>query len=264
MNAQMQKVAGIEVWCLEDGSTTFDTKTFPDVSKDECRQRLEAMGQSEIETAFNAYLLRHPDGRLDLIDTGCGQHFGPNAGRLPSLLNDFGITAADISNIYMTHLHSDHAGGLVVDNTAAYPNARLFLHPDELETFKDNPDIAGLQDLYSTTMIADGDVLPGDLTVWGLPGHTPGHVGFWIGDEFAFVGDILHSYALQLPDMQLCSIYDMDPAIAIETRNAALTLLAQRGCVWTGSHAVGPKFMRAEADQNGFAIVSAQDGCPNL
>ena len=257
MGAQRYTVGEIEVWCLQDGASSFDNDVFPSITDQDRADRLAAAGQSQIDTAFNAYLIKHPDGALDLVDTGCAHLFGPGAGFLPSRLKALGIAPGDIRNIFMTHLHRDHAGGLLSDGQAAYPNARLFVHPNELAAFAENPDVARLPDVYPVTEIADGDVLPGGLRVWELFGHTPGHVGFWIGDRLALVGDILHSYALQLPQIEACPKNDMNPDEAIATRHAALSLLAEQGIVWSGSHAVESKFMRVFVDGDGFRVEPA-------
>lgn len=259
MTAQKYMADGIEVWCLQDGTKSFDPEVFPAADATTIAARLADAGLTSIETAFNAYMLRHPDGAVDLVDAGCGARFGPAAGLLPARLKALGVTPADVRNLIFTHLHGDHCGGAVLDGKAAYPNARVFVHAKEIGHYDANEAAGEMLSAYAgrITEIDDDTVLPGNLRVWGLPGHAPGHLGLWVGDNFALVGDILHSFALQLPDPDLCPIYDHDPALATQTRKAALEHLADNGVVWSGSHGIGARFVRVERAEQGFRTLPA-------
>ena len=79
MGAQRYTVGEIEVWCLQDGASSFDNDVFPSITDQDRADRLAAAGQSQIDTAFNAYLIKHPDGALDLVDTGCAHLFDSRA-----------------------------------------------------------------------------------------------------------------------------------------------------------------------------------------
>lgn len=259
MGAQKYMAEGIEVWCLQDGAKSFDAEVFPDISDDARAERLAAAGLEAIDTAFNAYMLRHPDGAVDLVDAGCGTRFGPIAGLLPSRMKALGVLPGDVRNLIFTHLHGDHCGGAVMDGKALFPKAQVFVHPADIAEY--GKDGAGGEMLAAyegrITEIAGDDELPGGLRIWALPGHSPGHVGLKIGEGFALVGDILHSFALQLPDPELCPVYDHDKDLARATRRAALTELAQSGAVWSGSHGIGHRFVTVTAEGAGFRTAVA-------
>jgi glyoxylase-like metal-dependent hydrolase (beta-lactamase superfamily II) len=259
MGAQKHIVEGIEVWCLQDGAKSFDAAVFPDVSDAVRAERLAAAGLTEIETAFNAYLLRHPDGAVDLVDAGCGTRFGPIAGFLPSRLKALGVLPGDIRHLIFTHLHGDHCGGAVHEGQALFSKAQVFVHPADIAQYGGDGPAAEMLSAYAgriTEIMAD-DELPGGLRVWGLPGHAPGHVGLRIGDSFALVGDILHSFALQLPDPDLCPVYDHDKDLARQSRQTALDELARTGAIWSGSHGIGHRFLRVESAGQGFRVSPA-------
>ncbi len=260
MGAQRYIAKGVEVWCLEDGANTFGDAVFPDLDDATRAARLAAAGLTGADTAFNVYLLRHPDGAVDLVDAGCGTRFGPKGGLLPARMKALGVGPGDIRNLIFTHLHADHCGGAVRDGAPVFPNAQVYVHPADIAAFN-GPNEAGAEipGAYAgrITEIADGDELPGGLRVWGLPGHAPGHCGLWIGEDFALVGDILHSFALQLPDPDLCPVYDRDPEMARASRRAALERLADSGAVWSGSHGIGPRFLRVTRDGAGYRTTPA-------
>ena len=61
--------------------------------------------------------------RLVLIDTGTGtsQMFGSKLGHLLSNLRASGYSPEQVDEIYVTHMHTDHIGGLMRDGSQALP-----------------------------------------------------------------------------------------------------------------------------------------------
>jgi len=71
-------------------------------------------------------------GRIVVVDTGFGEEQARKRGRRllhdpVELLEKAGICAADVSDVVLTHLHYDHAGGL-----ASYPSATFHLQDEEM------------------------------------------------------------------------------------------------------------------------------------
>lgn len=249
-----------EVFCLADGASDFGAQVFPGVDPETLDRRLAAAGDSTIRTAFNAFLIRQGDA-LTLVDTGYGALAGDKGGQLPARLAALGVAPGDIGTLVFTHLHGDHCGGALVDGMPAYPAARVMMHAAELAhwTDRDAPAarvIAAHAGRIAT--VAEGDAVAPGVTVWDLPGHTPGHIGLRIGAGLVIVGDIFHSAALQLPAPETATIYDVDPALATRTRKAALAEIAARDLVLTGGHAIDPlKFARLRADGEGYRAIAA-------
>ena len=64
------------------------------------------------------------DGATVLIDAGAGNTMQPTLGKLPANLKAAGIDPADVTHIVLTHMHPDHANGLVDEaGKPVYPNA---------------------------------------------------------------------------------------------------------------------------------------------
>ncbi len=244
----------VEVICLVDGAKVFGAEVFPSLTEETRAARLAAAGLTEAATEFNSYLLRHPGG-IDLVDAGCGTLFGDGAGFLPERLAALGLRPGDIDRLILTHLHGDHVGGaLTQDSGLAYPQAEVLMHRAEAAHWQGRDAPGGrFLSLTEPTLIEDGADLGQGITLWHLPGHTPGHSGLRIGD-LALVTDIVHSEALQLPDPACGPTFDVDGALAAETRAMALACVAAEGLVWSGAHILGPgKFHRLARDGDGFA-----------
>ncbi|MDK3018480.1 MBL fold metallo-hydrolase [Pseudodonghicola flavimaris] len=249
-------VARTEVFCLTDGRIDLGTEVFPEVDP----ARREAAHPGSVQVAVNCHLLRHADGQLDLVDTGCGPAIYDGAGgRLIARLAELGIAPEQIDRILFTHLHGDHAAGaLTPDGSLMFPRARIVMQAAERAYWQDRPDSAGGRLLAAaadriTTVGPDADLGQG-VSAWSLPGHTPGHMGLMIGGQLALIGDVAHSYALQLPDPAVHTRYDIDSAVADASRLAAFDRIAAAGLIFSGSHLPGPeKFLRLAAlDGGGF------------
>lgn len=249
------------VTCLVDGETVFGPEVFPAVAEDRMAALLNAAGETEIRTEFNAFLLELPGQPLTLVDAGCGTLFGPRGGRMAGLLAAQGITPGDIERVIFTHLHGDHVGGAIEGDRAVFERAEILIHQDELPRWWDTGRPGEtLQELYGGRIqpVSDGQELSPGLVSWHLPGHTPGHMGLRLADDLLIVGDIVHGEILQLADPEIATMYDDDAELATQSRVAALEEIAARGVVYCGGHQLGPqKFGRLQRDGAGYRKVAA-------
>jgi glyoxylase-like metal-dependent hydrolase (beta-lactamase superfamily II) len=96
---------------------------------------------------LNLALIVTEDRRI-LIDTGLGNRlsakqeeiYRPSAFALPAALAELGYRDRDITDIILTHLHFDHAGGIITGTGArdilTFPNATHWIQKDEWEMAK--------------------------------------------------------------------------------------------------------------------------------
>jgi glyoxylase-like metal-dependent hydrolase (beta-lactamase superfamily II) len=161
--------------------------------------------------ALNCLLIETPSGRV-LVETGIGDRIG-DKGRamrryegpwiLPAL-ERAGFAPDSVDSIVVSHLHYDHAGGVLKsDGSLAFPRARFVAQRAEWEIALDrNPRLVASYDQPELRLIqdlgmqgaADGDVeiLPG-VSVFATGGHSAGHQGVLVrGSErtVAFFGDL--------------------------------------------------------------------------
>lgn len=218
------------------------------------------LGRTLSQWPLNCFLLRGPTG-LTLVDAGCGSAWGEGFGGARAALGRLGLAPEAIDHVLLTHLHSDHGLGLFEGEAAYFPRAEILLPRAELAFFTDTAErdrlpaarqggfalAARLQRLYAGRLrpTGPGAVLPG-IEALPLPGHTPGHTGYLLGDLLLW-GDALHMAELQAadPDIGLACDLDLDPQAGATTRHTLLRRCAAEGWVVAGGHIEG--FRRVES-----------------
>jgi glyoxylase-like metal-dependent hydrolase (beta-lactamase superfamily II) len=161
--------------------------------------------------ALNCLLIETPSGRV-LVETGVGERIdekrrsqrGVDGPAIVPSLERAGFDPGSIDAVAMSHLHWDHAGGLLrADGSAAFPRARLVAQRDEWEfAMGSNPrlqssydqDELRLAETAGQTGAADGDeeIIPG-VSVVRTGGHSGGHQAIVVrGPEgkIGFFGDL--------------------------------------------------------------------------
>jgi len=181
---------------------------------------------------LNLLLIMIP-GRNILVDTGMGNRlsekqieiFQPSEFLLPIALSEFGITDIDITDVVMTHLHFDHAGGIVTafgdEDALTFPNARYWIQQSEWDMAKNPDDLnraaysfehqLSLLETEGLVELIEGDnEIAEGITLIKTGGHTVGSQivqadlpeGFYI-----YAGDIIPTYFHTLP--AVTSAYDV-------------------------------------------------------
>lgn len=212
--------------------------------------------ENPVEASINAFLIQDAMHTI-LVDTGSGDLFGPgNGGKLLDSLASVGVKASDVTDILITHIHTDHTGGLVRNGQPAFPNATVHVGAPELSFFLDPSNaqktgyaaqyfdeaaktIGVYKTLSKVKVFGDGDqILPG-ITTSIRPGHTPGSAFFTVtskGRSMTFIGDVIHVAAVQFPEPNVTIVYDVKPEDAAAVRKETFADLASRREVVAAPH----------------------------
>lgn len=231
---------------------------------------LARWGDRPFSVDVNVALLRGPRG-VDLVDAGTGTTWGPGLGHARSALAACGVAPDAVDRVFLTHLHGDHAYGLLDGAAPYFPRADVVLPEAELAFYTDPAERARLPEArhggfdvaaavtaaYGQRLrpVPFGPVAPG-VELVPLPGHTPGQGGFLVtggGSTLLLLGDALHLEVEQAADPDFGTVYDLDPGLAAETRRAVLDRAAAEGWTVAGGHLSG--FGRVARDGAGFRIL---------
>ena len=225
---------------LRDGSLEFPNdnkiigvgKTPEDVA-----ELLTAAGlpADKLSLTISPLLVKAADRTL-LFDTGAGTNFGPSAGNLAQSLAEAGVQAEQITDIFISHAHGDHIGGVIdAEGALAFPNATIHLSAPEWAFLKGmkaemaantgNPRHAQMVAAIAPkiqTFEPGAELIPGVVKAVPITGHTPGHSGYLIGSgesSLLYIGDSMHHYvvSVQRPDWTIA--FDGDAATAQKSRS---------------------------------------------
>jgi glyoxylase-like metal-dependent hydrolase (beta-lactamase superfamily II) len=269
------KVGDLEVTALLDGSAKFDRHWL--TAKKTTMDRVEKALLEDphlLDTSDTGFLV-NTGKQLILIDAGAGTWFGGGSlGHLVDSLHSAGYAPEQVDRVFVTHLHSDHIGGLTTqDGKRVFPNAEVFVAKAESD-FWLSAEIAAkapkeVQPFFQSAQgiaapyikagkwhtFGNSDVLVDGMQLVSLHGHTPGHTGYEFssqGQKILFWGDTIHEQLVQLSHADITVVFDIDHPAAAATRNHLLPTLAHEGVLIAGPHMPFPGMGRLRQEAHGY------------
>nr|WP_321462302.1 MBL fold metallo-hydrolase [uncultured Cohaesibacter sp.] len=213
------------------------------------------IGTDMAQIYFTPTLVR-AGSALILFDTGL------NAQGISAALAEAGHKPEDITHVVITHMHGDHIGGLMADGGPTFANAAYLTGEAEYDHWSK----AGNEGFEKNVkplaekmrFLKDGDsVVPG-VTAMAAFGHTPGHMTFMLesmGKQLLLMADLANHYvwSLAYPDWEVK--YDMDKAMAVQSRRRVLDMVATDRIPLIGYHMPFPAAGFVETRMDGFRFV---------
>lgn len=261
----------MKAWSIEGNSQRLDGGAmFGNVPRAMWERWLPPDEQHRVPLSCRALLVQLNDGRRVLFETGIGAFFDPKLRQrfgvmeerhvLLDSLATLGLSDADIDIVVLSHLHFDHAGGLLAAWAAGkparllFPKAKFIVGSDhwqraqephardrasfipELNALLADSDRLELVELGPANAIGNPGALPAHCKSLGQAvgfyeshGHTPGLMLSEIGgdDGIVFCSDLIPGTAwVHLP---VTMGYDRYPELLIDEKRHFLADKLRRG-----------------------------------
>lgn len=172
------------------------------------------------------------DRDVIVLDTGLGFHNSDGALQIHDNIRSVGYKPEDVTTVLMSHLHKDHAGGVVYKEAngvvkTTFPNATYYIYRAEadfaLATGYPSYHTAEIEPLLSSSQVQwlDGEqgMINGYISFTHSGAHCPQHIVFLIDDgvDKVFYGG---DEAPQLKQMKMKYVakYDYDGKKAMALR----------------------------------------------
>lgn len=274
-------LGGCTVRLISGGSLKLDGGAmFGIIPKPLWSRTTPADEQNRIQLACNCVLVEwHGEGgRRALIEVGHGPKYGEKEQRIFAIdpadwilpnLRAAGVEPETISDVIVSHLHFDHAGGLTQERDgrlfATFPDARVHVQRQEYDDARANFGIM-------TTTYRDENFAPiaGDDR-WGLvageaeivpgvrplltPGHTRGHHSLVISARDAkliFVGDVMPTAAHAGAPYNMA--YDLAPVENRASKQRLLEFAVEEDALLVLGHEPATPLVRASAEREWFRL----------
>jgi glyoxylase-like metal-dependent hydrolase (beta-lactamase superfamily II) len=229
-------------------------------------------------------LLVEIEDRKILIDTGIGNkqsekfygYYDLNGDdSLMGSLASNGISADQITDVLLTHLHFDHCGGAIIKQDDAllpqFPNAIYHLteshwnhanNPNDRERASFLPEnFMLLKELGLLNFVNEGDMIADCIEIKVFNGHTFGMIApiiHWGATKLMYMADLIPA-AAHIPVNYVMG-YDIQPLITMEEKKSLLPWLESEQIWLVFEH--DASFCRAQVQQNDkghFKAINANE-----
>jgi glyoxylase-like metal-dependent hydrolase (beta-lactamase superfamily II) len=242
----------------------------------------QAYLEDPVPTSVNAFVV-NTGSKLVMIDSGAGTLFGPTVGKFVENLKAAGYQPEQVDEIYITHMHGDHVGGLASGDKLVFPNAVVradrrdadfWLSQAKMDAAKRDDKNAFKGAMVSLNpYVAAGKFKPFDGPTELVPGiraistygHTPGHTIYLVesrGEAMAMLGDLMHVAAVQFANPAVTIKVDTYSRSAAAARKRIYADAAAKGWWIAVAHVSFPGIGHIRKEGAGYAYVPVNYSIP--
>ncbi len=235
----------------------------------------EIDAENRLLQALNCLVVETPAGRV-LVETGIGERLddkgramrGYEGLAVAPTLRAAGFDPATVDLVLMSHLHFDHAGGLLLaDGSRAFPRARIVAQRAEWEmAFDSNSRIVASYDQPELRLVRDWgeagwvegerELLPG-VSVVPTGGHSAGHQAVVVRgarETLAFFGDLCMRPWSANP--RWVTAFDDFPLDSVAVKGELFRRTADEGWIVALSHEPVIPVGRLSADRDRYRFAT--------
>ena len=196
-------------------------------------QKNDSPSKGALKLSINPFLIK--DGKRNILfDAGLGDLFG-NATTIETILNNLeshSVSDYEISDIFISHLHFDHMGGLAHQSNGywelTFPDARLWISENgwkklhkTLDRISDHEkDFVNFIDTWADIHFLSGNSNPiENITVKSIGGHTEFHQAIFYSkgeSKYLMAGDVI-GRRISI-NRNFAAKYDFDPKKSMKAR----------------------------------------------
>lgn len=281
------KVGSFEVTAVTDGARTFPLADsyVKNAPKDAVSAAFAAgyMDGDKVTAPFTPIVV-NTGSKLVVMDTGNGpaqyEQSKGAVGQFHTNLAAAGVDRSAVDTVIISHFHGDHINGLLTgDSKPAFANAEIMVPASEWKfwlddgnmskapagsplegNFKNVRRVFGALGNKVTQYDAGKELVPG-ITSMATPGHTPGHTSHVVASGSAKImvqADVTAASALLfVRNPGWHAAFDMDGAVAEQTRRKLYDMAAADKMLVQGFHFPFPALGYVEKDGTGYRLVPA-------
>lgn len=266
-------VGDFEVTAISDGTVMLPAIKLLTNTKPEAVAKALKAGflKEQVETSVNTYLI-NTGSKLVLIDTGAAGLAGHTLGNFMRNLRAAGYKPEQIDEVYITHMHGDHVGGLMDKTVLAFPNATLRIDKADTDYWLSEANLKaapeGAKGFFQGAMasvnpyVAAGklktfegntELVPGVRAI-STYGHTPGHTIYAVeskGEKLMLLGDLMHVAAVQFDNPSVTIQFDSNNKLAAAARKKVFAEAAKEGYMVGVAHISFPGLGRLRSGPGG-------------
>jgi glyoxylase-like metal-dependent hydrolase (beta-lactamase superfamily II) len=168
-----------------------------------------------------------------LLDAGLGFCNADGTLQIHQNLIDLGINPMEVTKVFLSHLHKDHSGGAIMEDSLlkkqflSFPNAIYYVNKQEFDFAVQSgypsyttEDFLMLKDSGNVVFIEGSGTIDGYIRFETIGAHCPHHMALWMEEA----GQIIFYGADVAPQLQqmktrFVAKYDFDGKKAMELRS---------------------------------------------